>query len=244
MTSIQDAFPSDPCTPFLNHQATLSQYHLYSNLRTDDALSPLSPPLSAEQMSPNVMTTPEMPRSAMDTKQILPFAITSSTSRDTLQKLSKEDLIDRIITLEQVLQDCHSEFPKQDCWQCRWESCDTVTYSMSQLTEHLCRVHVGKGKAVYYCGWNGCPRRDKPFTKRHKMHNHLRTHTGERPFVCDFGGCGKRFSRPDSLSTHRKTHSNVRPFSCQECKKSYFHARSLRKHMKASSHVSSVERMA
>ncbi|KAI9253835.1 hypothetical protein BDA99DRAFT_442969, partial [Phascolomyces articulosus] len=77
-----------------------------------------------------------------------------------------------------------------------------------------------------------CPRNQKPFTKRHKMHNHLRTHTGERPFECKEPGCGKRFSRPDSLTTHSKIHSNVRPYLCgfENCGKAYYHLRSLRKH--------------
>lgn len=39
-------------------------------------------------------------------------------------------------------------------------------------------------QASYSCDWEGCPRAQKPFTKRHKMYNHLRTHTGERPYVC------------------------------------------------------------
>lgn len=45
-------------------------------------------------------------------------------------------------------------------------------------------------------------------------------------------GCGKRFSRPDSLTTHAKIHSNVRPYLCQyeNCGKAYYHLRSLRKH--------------
>lgn len=47
-------------------------------------------------------------------------------------------------------------------------------------------------------------------------------------------GCGKRFSRPDSLTTHVKTHSNVRPFICpvKGCQKAYYHSRSLKKHEK------------
>ncbi|KAI8100117.1 uncharacterized protein BX664DRAFT_322913 [Halteromyces radiatus] len=172
-----------------------------------------------------------------------PFTSTLMTDNNeitpiiTLQQWSREALIDRVLTLEQELVYYHSsESPKQDGWQCRWDSCDTVTSTLEQLTDHLHRVHVGRGKATYYCGWTGCARHDKPFTKRHKMHNHLRTHTGERPFVCRTAGCQKRFSRPDSLSTHQKTHSNVRPFVCADCGKSYFHARSLRKHLKASHH--------
>ncbi|SAL99890.1 hypothetical protein [Absidia glauca] len=180
---------------------------------------------------------PAIPNSDNASALLLP-PTTTATPLASLQRLTREALIDRVLELEQELIYCHSsESPKQDGWQCRWDACDTVTSTLEQLTDHLYRIHVGRGKASYYCGWTGCARHDKPFTKRHKMHNHLRTHTGERPFVCRTPGCHKRFSRPDSLSTHQKTHSNVRPFVCAECGKSYFHARSLRKHLKASPHA-------
>ncbi|KAF8925176.1 hypothetical protein BGZ58_001067 [Dissophora ornata] len=115
---------------------------------------------------------------------------------------------------------------------CLWRDCNTPFETMVALNEHVAESHIGSGKACYSCDWQGCPRMMKPFTKRHKMYNHLRTHTGERPFRCPVPGCDKKFSRPDSLTTHTKTHSNVRPYICQVkgCTKAYYHARSLKKH--------------
>ncbi|KAI8087642.1 uncharacterized protein B0P05DRAFT_531738 [Gilbertella persicaria] len=118
---------------------------------------------------------------------------------------------------------------------CQWAFCTAEAPSLDKLMTHICESHIGSGKATYFCEWNGCTRNKKPFMKRHKMHNHMRTHTGERPFVCTMLDCNKTFSRPDSLSTHIKTHSDIRPYLCSMpgCEKAYFHSRSLRKHIKS-----------
>ncbi|CAO3688385.1 unnamed protein product [Rhizopus stolonifer] len=164
----------------------------------------------------------------------------------SLCNLSKQELIDRVIQLEterfsRQTTKKSSEKPirkeknSNQMFSCNWVSCDSQATTLEKLMTHICNTHIGSGKATYYCEWQDCSRKKKPFMKRHKMHNHMRTHTGERPFVCNVMGCNKTFSRPDSLSTHIKTHSDNRPYLCPmpECGKAYYHSRSLRKHIKS-----------
>jgi len=115
---------------------------------------------------------------------------------------------------------------------CQWRDCSLSFNSLDALVDHINLQHVGSGKSSYVCLWAGCDRHDRPFTKRHKVSTHLRTHTGERPFECPATDCCKKFARPDSLATHLKTHSANRPYYCPipGCGKSFFHPRSLKKH--------------
>jgi len=119
-----------------------------------------------------------------------------------------------------------------DAHSCQWKDCGLQFHSLEALVDHINLHHVGSGKSSYVCLWAGCDRQDRPFSKRHKVSTHLRTHTGERPFECPATDCHKKFARPDSLATHLKTHATNRPYYCpvSGCGKSFFHPRSLRKH--------------
>jgi uncharacterized Zn-finger protein len=61
-----------------------------------------------------------------------------------------------------------------------------------------------------------CPYRSKDSSQ---LTVHLRTHTGDSPFVCrGFGDCRAAFKTNSDLTRHRRTHTGERPFKCLLCK--------------------------
>uniref|UniRef100_A0A452U8C5 Zic family member 4 n=2 Tax=Ursus TaxID=9639 RepID=A0A452U8C5_URSMA len=100
---------------------------------------------------------------------------------------------------------------------CKWLAADSPaaprlcskTFStMHELVTHVTVEHVGgPEQANHICFWEECPRQGKPFKAKYKLVNHIRVHTGEKPFPCPFPGCGKVFARSENLKIHKRTHT-------------------------------------
>jgi hypothetical protein len=87
---------------------------------------------------------------------------------------------------------------------------------LQDLVTHLSDEHVSACDSnVHTCYWQDCQRNGLPFKAKYKLVNHIRVHTGERPFPCIVPGCGKLFARSENLKIHKRTHTGEKPFMCE-----------------------------
>jgi uncharacterized Zn-finger protein len=77
-----------------------------------------------------------------------------------------------------------------------------------------------------------CPVCEKACNDNNSLEEHIRMHTGEKPFICSV--CNKAYARRSHLSVHYRVHTGERPFVCEECGKDFTEKRFLNDHMQTS----------
>ncbi|CAL4118424.1 unnamed protein product, partial [Meganyctiphanes norvegica] len=75
-----------------------------------------------------------------------------------------------------------------------------------------------------------CPLCKKEFKSQSGLRDHIRLHTGERPFECEF--CQMSFARASHLKRHRRMHTGEKPFECRICGKDFSRGDKLKDHLR------------
>ncbi|KAJ1472911.1 hypothetical protein T484DRAFT_1637815 [Baffinella frigidus] len=67
------------------------------------------------------------------------------------------------------------------------------------------------------------------FSTAGNLATHMRTHSGERPHVCET--CGNAFSTSSNLARHMRSHSGEKPYVCERCCEAFSQSGNLARHM-------------
>ncbi|XP_014238921.1 zinc finger protein ZIC 1 isoform X2 [Trichogramma pretiosum] len=143
--------------------------------------------------------------------------------------------------------DSEEDNPSGD-YECQWTHalgssviCGRYYTKMKDFVNHITNDHVGGPEnSDHACIWKDCPRDGETFRAKYKLVNHIRVHTGEKPFKCEFPDCKKRFARSENLKIHNRVHTGEKPFNCgvKSCERRFANSSDRKKHQ----HVHSSER--
>ncbi|XP_044726763.1 zinc finger protein 595-like [Chrysoperla carnea] len=124
-----------------------------------------------------------------------------------------------VIHLSVHIREVHDQIRPHHCTYC-----NRRFTKPSILRQHIREKHMGQ-KSYKLCSVCG-----KTVQTAQALQDHMRSHTGEKPFECS--ECGKKFRSQKYLHGHMLIHTGIRAHICSYCKKGFKTSTTLKRHVR------------
>ncbi|XP_022217852.2 zinc finger protein 90 [Drosophila obscura] len=128
-------------------------------------------------------------------------------------------------TLRKHLENFHALITIYDCKKCGQFYTDFATYKSHSCTDRSAESSPDKS------GRHRCIHCGKCMQSATSLDEHLRLHSGERPYCC--ANCPKTFTTNGALVTHQKRHFKVIQHHCNYCGQGFVESSNLKRHITA-----------
>ncbi|XP_049790780.1 zinc finger protein 37-like isoform X4 [Schistocerca nitens] len=120
-------------------------------------------------------------------------------------------------SLQEHIRSVHEQSSMHVCEECGFTTCRAA-----YLQVHIRTVHLGNYNS------HVCPVCDAHVKQRNAFLEHMRSHTGDRPFRCD--KCSASFACSARLTVHQKSVHGPRTYQCSTCSKAFQTKHHLERH--------------